>query len=124
MTDRHYFTAPDGSRRWCSRELLLLERHIRNYPDAPFTDLLRYGRDLLLAPKPTGLRLRYSVPHREWYLTHYDHGLVGYLMPGAPGVWSALAVSDAIDDCYRVGGASTLADCVRALVKAVKEGGR
>ena len=75
-----------------------------------------------VADAPSGLRWRYSLPHREWYLVRDgDPLLVGYLMPGAPGVWSAFAFTDSADDCCRVGGAGTLAECARALVDAVRE---
>jgi hypothetical protein len=113
---RHEFTAPDGSRRWCSVRVLRLERHLYNYPNAAFvlSNLLR--RNQLLAPKPSGLRwvLR---DDGSWSLID-GLGIVGGIWLDSGDEWEMGYESSDDAITYDRG---TREYCARALLAAVRD---
>jgi len=121
MPDRIEFTAPDGSKRWCSRDVLRLEHHIRNYPHATFANPNRSSRDRLLKPKPSGIWWR-PGPSRRWHLyRHYNSCSVVMELLGQ--VWwyeSGLTGYYVSETPIRVIHRGTLSDCAHALVNAIR----
>jgi len=128
---RHEFTSPDGSRRWCSEELLDVEkrlektyRRLRKPPHDGLEDVndAFTERKRLLAPKPSGIWWR-PGPSRRWRLyRHYNSCSVVMELLGQ--VWwykGGLAGYYVSETPIRVIHRGTLASCVRALIDAVRD---